>query len=203
VQLIGGQVERIVVRKVARPGSGFTVTPDMMSLVGCSGEEFAAILRTLGFQAERRKIVTATPAAETPVADEIRSTGEAETLTDAPEPPVEATEPPAQSEHEGQKPDAQAPPPDAEAFLDVWRPKKPKRQRPAPPRKSAAPDKRRDDRQGDGNAPRNKPPRKKERPRTDRPRATKPPATAPEDSPFAALRALKASMEEKQRSDPK
>ncbi|WP_137391836.1 helicase-related protein [Rhodoligotrophos defluvii] len=36
-------------------GGGFTVVPDMMSLVGCSGEEFAGILRALGFRSERRK----------------------------------------------------------------------------------------------------------------------------------------------------
>ncbi len=35
-------------------GGGFTVIPDMMSLVGCSGEDFAAILHTLGYRAERR-----------------------------------------------------------------------------------------------------------------------------------------------------
>jgi ATP-dependent RNA helicase SUPV3L1/SUV3 len=37
-------------------GGGFTVVPDMMSLVGCSGEEFAGVLRALGFQAEERKV---------------------------------------------------------------------------------------------------------------------------------------------------
>jgi ATP-dependent RNA helicase SUPV3L1/SUV3 len=37
-------------------GGGFTVVPDMMSLVGCSGEEFAGVLRSLGFQAEERRV---------------------------------------------------------------------------------------------------------------------------------------------------
>jgi ATP-dependent RNA helicase SUPV3L1/SUV3 len=36
-------------------GGGFVVIPDMMSLVGCSGDEFSAILRTLGFSMQRRK----------------------------------------------------------------------------------------------------------------------------------------------------
>ena len=36
------------------PGGGFTVVPDMMSLVGCSGEDFAGILRGLGFRMDRR-----------------------------------------------------------------------------------------------------------------------------------------------------
>jgi ATP-dependent RNA helicase SUPV3L1/SUV3 len=36
-------------------GGGFTVIPDMMSLVGCSGEEFEAVLTTLGYRAQTRK----------------------------------------------------------------------------------------------------------------------------------------------------
>jgi len=45
-------------------GGGFIIVPDMMSLVGCSGEEFAGILRSLGFRSEKRQIVTS-PAAAT------------------------------------------------------------------------------------------------------------------------------------------
>jgi ATP-dependent RNA helicase SUPV3L1/SUV3 len=37
-------------------GGGFTVVADMMSLVGCSGEEFSAILRSLGFRMMRRPL---------------------------------------------------------------------------------------------------------------------------------------------------
>ena len=36
---------------------GFRVVPDLMSVVGCSGEEFASILKALGFKRERRKLV--------------------------------------------------------------------------------------------------------------------------------------------------
>ncbi|MET0483154.1 MAG: helicase, partial [Aestuariivirgaceae bacterium] len=47
-------------------GGGFIIVPDMMSLVGCSGEEFAGILRSLGFRSEKRQIVaSATPEAAT------------------------------------------------------------------------------------------------------------------------------------------
>jgi ATP-dependent RNA helicase SUPV3L1/SUV3 len=35
---------------------GFRVVPELMSVVGCSGEEFASILRALGFRPERRRI---------------------------------------------------------------------------------------------------------------------------------------------------
>ncbi len=37
-------------------GGGFTVTADMMSLIGCSGEEFADVLRTLGFRSQQRPV---------------------------------------------------------------------------------------------------------------------------------------------------
>lgn len=46
-------------------GGGFTVVPDMMSLVGCSGEEFEAILASLGFRYQKRMLPkVATPGAK-------------------------------------------------------------------------------------------------------------------------------------------
>ncbi len=50
---------------------GFTILPDMMSIVGCSGEEFAQILRALNFQCSHRATtshrgVKTTRATETP-----------------------------------------------------------------------------------------------------------------------------------------
>ena len=49
-------------------GGGFVVTPEMMSFVGCSGEEFQAILRSLDFRMHKRKVkkpvVAAAPAPE-------------------------------------------------------------------------------------------------------------------------------------------
>jgi len=38
----------------ALDGSGFTVTGAMLSLTGCSGEDFASILRSLGYRMEKR-----------------------------------------------------------------------------------------------------------------------------------------------------
>ncbi len=38
---------------------GFRVVPELMSVVGCSGEEFASILKALGFRRERRPIAPA------------------------------------------------------------------------------------------------------------------------------------------------
>ena len=42
---------------------GFRVVPELMSVVGCSGEEFASILRALGFRLDRRRLAPA-PASE-------------------------------------------------------------------------------------------------------------------------------------------
>ncbi|MGE0242232.1 MAG: helicase-related protein, partial [Parvibaculaceae bacterium] len=47
-------------------GGGFQTVPDMMSLVGCSGEEFAAILSSLGFRVQKKKVKKPVPAADTP-----------------------------------------------------------------------------------------------------------------------------------------
>lgn len=51
-------------------GGGFGIVPDMMSLVGCSGEEFQAILRSLDFRMQKRKVKRPAPAATAPVAAE-------------------------------------------------------------------------------------------------------------------------------------
>jgi ATP-dependent RNA helicase SUPV3L1/SUV3 len=40
----------------ATGNGGFRVTPDMMSIVGCSGEEMASVLKVLGFQCQRHTI---------------------------------------------------------------------------------------------------------------------------------------------------
>jgi ATP-dependent RNA helicase SUPV3L1/SUV3 len=45
------------------PGGGFTVTTAMTSLTGCSGEEFASILRSLGYRMEVRPKPVAPPPA--------------------------------------------------------------------------------------------------------------------------------------------
>ena len=41
---------------------GFRVVPELMSVVGCSGEEFASILKALGFKRETRKVEAGAPA---------------------------------------------------------------------------------------------------------------------------------------------
>ena len=53
-------------------GRGFTVTGAMTSLTGASGEDFASILRSLGYRMDRKPkpVETPAPAAEAPVAAE-------------------------------------------------------------------------------------------------------------------------------------
>ncbi len=54
----------------ALDGTGFTVTVGMTSLVGSSGEDFASILRSLGYRMERRpKPAEPAPQAEAPAAE--------------------------------------------------------------------------------------------------------------------------------------
>ncbi len=248
----------------ARPGGsveggGFTVTPDMMSLVGCSGDEFAAILRALGFRAERRKArapesaAPATPSAD-PAADAATdlvadATAEA-TSQDAaaePQPEQEATPEPvapvdgeASADAEMPVAEASADAPVAEAsaeapiaerapdFIEVWKPKPAhrreqggrnradthrgrKRGKPSGASTSGGKSsggKPSGDKQSEDGAPRDRtsrggPPHTQKRKHGGRRGAGKPSAPPPTDSPFAALSALKASLEEKQRTDPK
>jgi ATP-dependent RNA helicase SUPV3L1/SUV3 len=76
---------------------GFRVVPELMSVVGCSGEDFAAILKTLGFRRERRRLPgpTLQPAAADPGLNE-HAAAEAEQAGPAAEP--------------------------AERFDEIWRP---------------------------------------------------------------------------------
>jgi ATP-dependent RNA helicase SUPV3L1/SUV3 len=83
-------------------GRGFTVTVGMTSLAGCSGEDFASILRSLGYRLDRRPPLPPAPPAtpDTSVAPEAAD-GAPEVAAAAPEAtetPVEATAEPASDE---------------------------------------------------------------------------------------------------------
>jgi ATP-dependent RNA helicase SUPV3L1/SUV3 len=72
-------------------GGGFTVTPAMTSLTGAAGEDFASILRSLGYRVDRRPKPAETAASAEPAA----ATVEGETATEAevtPDAPVAETE---------------------------------------------------------------------------------------------------------------
>ncbi|MGI9413753.1 MAG: helicase-related protein [Hyphomicrobiales bacterium] len=188
-------------------GGGFLVLPDMMSLVGCSGDEFSAILRSLGFRMEQRKIaapdaeaaVGAAPEAspEPPAPDEAAAPAAAADApaqmpapdTDAaatPDMPAATADAPASAGTGGEAAE-EAGPPD---HIEVWWPRKAKRQG-RPPRKTGQ------GAAGKGKERKGRPPKKPDN------RSKKPPKRPPEppaDSPFAALGALKASLEKKQRT---
>ena len=168
-------------------GGGFTIVADMMSLVGCSGEEFQGILQSLGFRTQKKKIrrpavappaTAATPVEAVPVAE-----APTETTGAAGESVVE---PPLESVIE-------------EIELDVWWPKdtgpfRPKpeakeRRRPTPKPVEQVAQTDRPKRHGRKPHPKN---HGKERPREEpRPRPEKP---VDPNSPFAVLSALKAQM---------
>ena len=86
-------------------GGGFTIVPDMMSLVGCSGEDFQAILRSLDFRMQRKKVKPASPepviaAPDTP--PEVAAAAIVPESFEAPEAPVaEAAEPVAEEPPSG------------------------------------------------------------------------------------------------------
>jgi ATP-dependent RNA helicase SUPV3L1/SUV3 len=74
-------------RNDATAREGFEASAQMMSLVGCSGEDFEAILRSLGFRKNVVKRKTAAPAAEAP-ADAAPAAEAAPAVDAAPEAPA-------------------------------------------------------------------------------------------------------------------
>ena len=121
--------------KGATGDGGFTTTPEMMSLLGCSPDELSGVLKALGFRLDRRRISTssATPVVEAvassaPVAATEAADGRpAETIAEAA--PVSATlaEPPA------------APVAEVEVFEEIWRPRRharPEHRKSAPRRRT-------------------------------------------------------------------
>jgi ATP-dependent RNA helicase SUPV3L1/SUV3 len=65
---------------------GFRVAPELMSVVGCSGEDFVSILKALGFRRERRKLEPAGVSPSEVAHDGNGSEATAETNEPAPQP---------------------------------------------------------------------------------------------------------------------
>ena len=204
-------------------GGGFTVVPDMMSLVGCSGDDFSGILRGLGFRMDRRP-VTPEPKRDEPVPAE--ATTDAGPTPDEPAAPATDGAPPPQDESatspeiadqveaRSDNPDASAALETSEAegetaveqeqpqFIEVWRPRrqnaKPQRGRQA--RRSGEQGKGAQDKRKGG--PRNADGKQRSGKHKAGPKRH---GAAPakrerkvdiENSPFAALGALKKAMED-------
>jgi ATP-dependent RNA helicase SUPV3L1/SUV3 len=164
-------------------GGGFTIVADMMSLVGCSGEEFEGILKSLGFRNQKKKIKRPVVVVPTPpeppavpevAADVVEPVAVAAPVEAAPVPGA----PPA--------PDVPAIEPLSEDIeIDVWWPKDtgPFRHKPEFKKPKAA----------------ERPKRPERKPREEKHKEQPPPPRRPEkpidpNSPFAALLALKAKM---------
>jgi ATP-dependent RNA helicase SUPV3L1/SUV3 len=98
-------------------GGGFTIVPEMMSLVGCSGEEFQAILRSLDFRMQKKKVKKPPPAtaftAEAP-ADQTAETVEKSAERPPVEPEVAAGDDHSEASVEAQVETAEVPDQDTE-----------------------------------------------------------------------------------------
>jgi ATP-dependent RNA helicase SUPV3L1/SUV3 len=200
----------------AAPGNGFTVTVAMTSLLGCAGEDFASVLRGLGYRVERR------PAPSKPLSEPnqpiepdpdpvamgtAEESGEIAFLednrrTESDAPPLQpepAEEPTISSEQITAEP----------AFVEIWRrapTERPRRRdRPQPRPQASQPNIRNGATANTGEARRAKSDsRRGQERRPDFVRAPQPKGPeqrrekrADPDSPFAALAALKAQLEGK------
>ena len=105
-------------------GGGFTVTVSMTSLLGCSGEDFASILKSLGYRLERRPAPVAAPAvvaadaapetvAHAPAHADAAPAAEAAPVADA----SEAGAPEGLTQAEAEAPAPEAPAPTAEPAI--------------------------------------------------------------------------------------
>ncbi len=194
---------------------GFEATSQMMSLVGCSGEEFESILRSLGYRKQtiKRTISAAAnpaaPAADVQAAPVGSPDPAVEALvsveTEAPVAPVEGDTPPTDGSAI-EAPVAAA----AEIEVTVWRlaPRRPPQEkRPARPEKKQENRQEKkadgDHRRNEGRPPREarggagKPPRRFENNAEPRRFSSEPRRNNREpdpNSPFAVLAALKATM---------
>jgi ATP-dependent RNA helicase SUPV3L1/SUV3 len=158
-------------------GGGFTIVSDMMSLVGCSGEEFQGILRSLGFRMQKKKVKAPAAVPPPPPAEESEAPAAEDTVV-----AIEDIAAPMEVVAET-LPAPEAPLEDIE--IEVWWPKdtgpfrhkhEHKTEKPKHHRKEAH---KPDGRTG-----------KPERPQ----RPPKPEKPIDPDSPFAVLGALKAKM---------
>jgi ATP-dependent RNA helicase SUPV3L1/SUV3 len=184
--------------KGATGDGGFRVTPEMMSILGCSTGELGVVLRTLGFRPDRSRLDASAESQRTADPNAAGEAAQAEAgpstqgdLGSAPSGtlPAQASAGPSQSD------------PSHESVWDVWRPRRPRERsrRAKPPERERAKARGHEARQA-----KERRERRREAPagrRHERAHpyvqsaAPGPKAGVDPDSPFAALRLLKAAME--------
>ncbi len=146
---------------------GFTTTPEMMSILGCSPDELGKVLKALGFRLDRRLIKAEAPApaaaatevpAEVPAIDapaEEMAVVEAEALPAADVVASAPDDPAAGSGAENPAETAAAPAPvDQEKYEEIWRPRRHHRNDAADAGERAASQHRRRERRGGGRSQR-------------------------------------------------
>ncbi|MFT3988040.1 helicase-related protein [Aestuariivirga sp.] len=199
-------------------GGGFTIVPDMMSLVGCSGEEFQGILKSLDFRMQKKKVQRPVVAAPVVVAAEAPAVAEAEVPASEPVPEVEAApvseeavtaEAPVEAVAEAPAVAQEAAPAPAteEVEIEVWWPKdtgpfrhrQEKKEQPQRHhqrhRSDSKPSEQSDSKpEGEKPANENRKPRRDERKPRREERPARPGKPIDPNSPFAVLAALKSQM---------
>ena len=164
---------------------GFVAQPDMMSILGCSADELAAVLKSLGFRMEKRAL-----AVEASAANENEPVGSSEA------PDSEAAQEPNQEQGAAATADAE------EAFEIIWRPKRrgpPRRHRGGSRSADSAGKRSSKGRKPTGGQgkPRGKPQQREQQRRWSSGGGKKAAKAVDPDNPFAALGALKDQLEKK------
>jgi ATP-dependent RNA helicase SUPV3L1/SUV3 len=138
--------------KGATGDGGFTVTPEMMSILGCSPDELGGVLKALGFRLDRRPVAAAPSSAENPAnvdavapAASPAETEPAAEQAEAAAAPVEASSSPAAPAEqpalpvvddaslpavEGAQAPAEAAAPAEPQMIDIWRPRRHREDKP-------------------------------------------------------------------------
>ena len=70
-----GRGRRVARRRAPPATAAFARRPELMSVVGCSGEDFASILKALGFRRERRELAEAESSGRVEATEATRSRG--------------------------------------------------------------------------------------------------------------------------------
>ena len=166
------------VRPLGQNAEGFEVNPDIMGLVGLAGEDFIAVMRMIGYGHEKRQVDAPLPPPAQP--------GEKATPAD-----TKSAEQETEAKAEAEPGKAEAVPEKVEKIFFRWRPEKTAKPRQARPRRTAKPADRKGDATGQGNGRESAKPKKRPRQTRHKPRE----APLDENSPFAVLKGLKASLE--------